>query len=446
MAVTPRNRIRARAAKVLLSERLRRFRRRWYRGLHPGRRRLTFVYAVDEPYASLVLQVLPGLAAGWDVDVDVRLVGPMGPDVDPEPELRAAYAIADAERLAGAHGLAFDRRVYDASAAPRRREAERIIAAVAPAERLAVAVRIDAALRGGDALPDLPALGVAETAEVLRGDAARVRKAGHYAAAMIHDGVEWYWGLDRLPYLAENLAWDRRRAAPALPAAPAPGWAPPVDPERVERDAQGRPVVDFFFSFRSPYSYLAAQTVFEPIRQAGGVVRIRPVLPMVMRGLPVPAAKRFYILRDVKREAQRLGLPFGHGVDPLGAGVERCMAVAFAAIRQGRGEAFVASASRGIFSEAAEVACDADLRRVARRAGIDWGAVQVALWDDGWRAAADANRAALFDAGVWGVPSFVLGDLVLWGRDRVDALVAALEALPTERAHSTGDSGDGATP
>ncbi len=36
-----------------------------------------------------------------------------------------------------------------------------------------------------------------------------------------------------------------------------------------------------------------------------------------------------------------------------------------------------------------------------------------------WRERADANRQALLDMGLWGVPSFRYGDQVTWGQDRL---------------------------
>jgi 2-hydroxychromene-2-carboxylate isomerase len=48
---------------------------------------------------------------------------------------------------------------------------------------------------------------------------------------------------------------------------------------------------------------------------------------MVMRGVKVPKVKRLYIVHDVKREADRYVIAFGKITDPLGMGVERCMAL-----------------------------------------------------------------------------------------------------------------------
>lgn len=44
---------------------------------------------------------------------------------------------------------------------------------------------------------------------------------------------------------------------------------------------------------------------------------------MIMRGLPVPRAKRLYIVRNTKREAEALGLPFGPIADPVGGPTAR---------------------------------------------------------------------------------------------------------------------------
>ena len=69
--------------------------------------------------------------------------------------------------------------------------------------------------------------------------------------------------------------------------------------------------LDFFFSFRSPYSYLAAPRVFALPDRFDVELVFRGVIPMVMRGQSVPRAKSLHTLRDVKREARRLDMPFG---------------------------------------------------------------------------------------------------------------------------------------
>jgi 2-hydroxychromene-2-carboxylate isomerase len=186
--------------------------------------------------------------------------------------------------------------------------------------------------------------------------------------------------------------------------------------------------VDFFYSFRSPYSYLAAPRAFALADRYGVEVAFHGVIPMVMRGQSVPREKGLHTLRDVAREADRLGLPFGRIHDPVGAGAMRCLLVAQHAVDAGREREFVLSAGRGIWSEAVEVASDTGLRLVCERAGLDWVACAAALDDPALRERVHADTAALEALGHWGVPVLVVGDELFWGQDRIEDAELALAA------------------
>lgn len=187
--------------------------------------------------------------------------------------------------------------------------------------------------------------------------------------------------------------------------------------------------VRFFFSFRSPYSYLAAPRAFELTRTHGVEIDFRGVLPMAMRGQAVPLAKRLHTLRDAKREATRLGLPFGRVHDPIGDGAVRCLRVSEYAKDVGLVEPFVLTAARAIWGEAVEVATDEGLRAVCERAGLDWAGCRAAVDDPAMADRVRANTDELAGLGMWGVPVFTLGDECFWGQDRIEDLEAAL--LPT---------------
>ncbi|HYF28637.1 MAG TPA: 2-hydroxychromene-2-carboxylate isomerase [Baekduia sp.] len=184
--------------------------------------------------------------------------------------------------------------------------------------------------------------------------------------------------------------------------------------------------VEFFFSFRSPYSYLAGPRAFALADRHDVDVVFRGVIPMAMRGQSVPMAKRLHTLRDVKREADRLGLPFGRIHDPIGDGALRCLLVAEHARDAGRVREFVLGASRAIWAEAVDVATDAGLRGVCERAGLDWPACAAALDDPGIRARVDASTERLLELGHWGVPVFTLDGELFWGQDRLEDVERAL--------------------
>jgi 2-hydroxychromene-2-carboxylate isomerase len=63
---------------------------------------------------------------------------------------------------------------------------------------------------------------------------------------------------------------------------------------------------------------------------------------------------------------------------------------------------------------------------VVERAGLDWAQASKAALDTKamiWATEA-SNDLAVF--GLWGVPSFHVGDLSLWGQDRMDVLLSRL--------------------
>jgi 2-hydroxychromene-2-carboxylate isomerase len=191
--------------------------------------------------------------------------------------------------------------------------------------------------------------------------------------------------------------------------------------------------LDFFFSFRSPYSYLAGPRAFALTERFDVEVAFRGVIPMAMRGQSVPRAKSLHTLRDVAREAARLGLPFGRIHDPLGDGAIRCLLVAEHAIDVGRERAFVLAASRAIWGEAVDVARDDGLRGVCEAAGLAWDGCAAALEDGALRARVEKNTADLADLGHWGVPVITFVTERFWGQDRIEDLETALRAAGLER-------------
>ena len=201
---------------------------------------------------------------------------------------------------------------------------------------------------------------------------------------------------------------------------PRPATAP-----RADGSTGHRVSLEFFLSLRSPYTYIAMERVYAlPQRYPVDLV-LRPVLPMVMRGLPVPRAKRLYILLDTKREADAVGVPFGNVCDPVGPPVERAFALYPWARERGRAAEFLLAFARGAFAEGIDGGTDAGLQQIVERAGLPWRDAVGQLANQAWRPELEANRQALFDLGLWGVPSFrVRGpagerDYCTWGQDRL---------------------------
>jgi len=198
----------------------------------------------------------------------------------------------------------------------------------------------------------------------------------------------------------------------------------PVSPPS---SANELPVLEYFVSFRSPYTYLSMQRVFDIADAFGLTLKIRPVLPMVMRGMRVPKAKLHYIAADTFREAARLRIPFGKIADPLGFGIERCLAVFMYARSENKEREFLLNVATGIWSEAIDVASDKGLRKITGRTGLFWPDVKAAIVNEDWRDVVEENRAAMLACGSWGVPTLRLGDFMVWGQDRLWLLVRHIE-------------------
>jgi len=402
-------------AQALLSDALRDIVRAWHRLKRGGRRTLWYAHQVDDPYSLLTAQAVRRLAQAADVDLRVTVLPAPEEAFNPDRQRLRTWALLDASRLARQYGLRFPERPSLPS-----QEAVAVAAGIAltdrpPGEQLGMLAEMGEALFSGG-----PIHGVAadDADALLARNAAELRKARHYQGGMIFYEGEWFWSVDRLPLLEARLREEGLSVPDTL------DWSATPLPEPIVDGAE----LEFFFSFRSPYSYLAVDRTIALAARHGIALRIRPVLPMVMRGLSVPLDKRMYLVRDARRLAQVLEIPFGRIADPLGVGVERCLAVSM--IAGERLPQWLSHAGRGIWSQGIDVATDAGLAALAARAGLDPAAAIAAANgpEDAWRAMVAENREALLEMGLWGVPSFRMGDLIAWGQDRLDLLEVSLAA------------------
>ena len=406
--------------KRLVAARVRAERKRVAQGLP---HRIYWFHDAADPYSHLLAQLLPRFAARYEVEIVVHLVGPPADWAAPERAQLEAYARRDAEQLAARAGLMFTDPGEQPGPASLADAEAALAAAIDSGTFIEVAAAIGAALWQGNAIDGtLPR--IAPAAAKVAGDTRR-DALGHYLGATLYYGGEWYWGIDRLHYLEERLAdlgaGARLEPLYRQPAVPAAGTT--------AAPRQSGLVLDWYASFRSPYTYIVADRVQALADAYGAELKVRYVLPMVMRSLPVPPMKRQYITLDVAREAHRLDIPFGRVADPVGRPVERGYAVLPWASEQGRGLNFARAFLRGVFAEGLDAGGDAGLRRIVETAGLKWTSARSHLSDTDWRAEAEANRREMTGLGLWGVPSFRVGDVAVWGQDRLWVIEAELKRL-----------------
>jgi 2-hydroxychromene-2-carboxylate isomerase len=425
-------RIAPRAIQLLTSPHTRAARRslaELQRRLRGEPHRVLYFHQVDDPYSQLAAQLLGELERRYEVELAPRLVGPPSDEAAPERERLEAFARKDAADVAPGYGLTFPAGTAPPDPASVALATRILAAAIERGAFSALAARVGSALfRGERAALDALAgeAGAAEpdaASAALEAGSRERERLGHYLGGMFYYGGEWYWGVDRLHFLERRLQalGALRPGSRAAPIAKRPDFSKVAVPA-----SRGpRLVLEFYPSLRSPYTYIAMERAFALTQRYPVNLALRPVLPMAMRGLPVPRAKQLYITLDTKREAEEAGVAFGRVCDPLGRPVERGFSLYPLACAKGRGGEYLHAFARAAFAEGVETGTDAGLRYVAERAGLAWEEACAHLDREDWRDALEKNRMQLFALGLWGVPSFRLvgglgePDYATWGQDRI---------------------------
>jgi len=384
-----------------------------------------YFHYVEDGYSHLSSQVLQAFSERYDIDLVCHLVrGPQGNN-SAEPELLLRLSRYDSFHVAADYGLNFPQHEH----APDQRLvklASTILAAQDSSQFIECAAHVGDALWSGDearlqALAD--SLGCASDTELekrLDSGTARRSELKHYSGAMFYYGREWYWGVDRLYHLEKRLAElgaDRQAGEPLLMPRPVV--------ESGELKDNGSLTLEIYPSLRSPYTAISYDRAVQLARDTGVNLVIRPVLPMVMRGVPATREKGFYIFSDALREAREAGVPYGSFYDPIGEPVRRCYSLYPWACEQGKGTELISAFLSAAFARGINTNNNRGLKKVVAAAGLDWREAKQRIGTPGWEDLLEANRLAMYEAGLWGVPSFRLLDkegnaiLSLWGQDRL---------------------------
>jgi len=203
--------------------------------------------------------------------------------------------------------------------------------------------------------------------------------------------------------------------------------------------------IDVFWSFRSPWSYLATPRLLDWSRRYALDVRFRPVYPIAIRTPEFfenvhPLWTRYFMI-DVHRVAQMLGLPFRWpSPDPVvqlpGPNgrprtgetqpyIHRLTRLGVVAEEMGHGIAFADAVSRVIWGGTDNWHEGEHLAVAARRAGLDLAAMDRIVNDETARLEAiiEKNQADHEAAGHWGVPTCAFRGEPFFGQDRLDVLL-----------------------
>ena len=358
-------------ARVLASDNLLSLKRHVHhlkQSLHGQQRNIDVFLKVDDPYSYLLVQVLETFTARYEVKLTFHVFIDQDASMFPRLAMWRAHAIKDAAHLAKLYHLNEPssepnielsiKPISDRAETPDSKATQQEVTAVAQAlvhiesseHFLTQASTLLAALWQAKPASDqinkgqlntdqlnkvleqftpLSVNQLAQANQKLTDNYALLTRKGHYLGAMLNFQGEWYWGIDRLDHLetrliklgycnsltknAGNKKSDNNKA----------GNQKEISREAVYFDKTYRAfcqsdtsaltfpasncAIEFYWSARSPYSYIALERITQLAEHYKLNLKIKPVLPMMMRGLTVPEVKKMYIFHDTKREAKKTG-------------------------------------------------------------------------------------------------------------------------------------------
>ncbi|MEL7546180.1 MAG: DsbA family protein [Pseudomonadota bacterium] len=202
--------------------------------------------------------------------------------------------------------------------------------------------------------------------------------------------------------------------------------------------------IDVYWSFRSPYSYLATPDLLRLREDFEVEVKLRPVLPIAVRTketLFTGDQRRVkYIIIDAFRRAEFLGMKFDRpSPDPIVQNMEtfevsddqpyiyHLTGLGIEAQRRGKGVDLAYHVSHLIWGGEPNWNEGDKLAKAVEQAGLDLAELDAAIAASGPMPDIEANQAALDAAGGWGVPTIVFNNEPFFGQDRIETLRWRLE-------------------
>ena len=189
--------------------------------------------------------------------------------------------------------------------------------------------------------------------------------------------------------------------------------------------------IEFWFDFGSNYSYLSMMRIRRLAADAGVRVVLQPFLlgpifkaqgwetsPFVLQ-----AAKGRYVWRDMERQCAQYGLRWRRpSVFP------RNGLLAARAALQGEGAdwefEFCERVMLANFADDRDIGDEAVIGGILAGLGLDGGAIVAAAQSAACKAGLRARTGAAQARGIFGAPTFFVGDEMFWGNDRLEDALA----------------------
>lgn len=193
--------------------------------------------------------------------------------------------------------------------------------------------------------------------------------------------------------------------------------------------------VEYYFDFGSPAAYLASTELKALASDTGATVVWRPMLlggVFVATGNHSPAsvpAKGKYIFADFARFAKRYGVPLKiNPFFPINTITLMRIAVGLQLRNDPRFMDYCTAMYRAIWVEAQNMNDPATVGAVLQAAGFDAPALLALASEQAVKDKLKSETELAVARGIFGAPTFFVGEQMFWGQDRLDFVREALAA------------------
>jgi 2-hydroxychromene-2-carboxylate isomerase len=188
--------------------------------------------------------------------------------------------------------------------------------------------------------------------------------------------------------------------------------------------------IDYYVSLNSPWTHLGAARIEAMAMAHDATLRVYPVdfgaIFAQSGGLPLPKRSRqrqAYRMHELRRWSHHLGIPIALAPKFFPSS-EQLTAACIIGVRQTIGDQPAIKLAhrvlQAVWQEEKNPADPAVLTTLITDVGLDADHVLQLGADPKWTEMRAADTLAALDRGVFGAPSYVIGDDIYWGQDRLE--------------------------
>jgi len=387
---------------------------RWrHKLIRRGPPTIHYFHQADDPHSHLAIQKIPAIAANYDVRFKFHLCSRPSKDDQGDSSRFETWILNDARNIAEHFNVTLPNAVERIEAGQRKKAEEMLSEFLNQQTFPEVALEVGTKLWTGSNLKS------ARRAKNIIDSGNEIRKnLGHWLSGTFYFEGEWYWGIDRLHHLERRLIESDISSNNSSPIVKRP------EENFNERLNASFLSLEFFPSLRSPYSAICFDRVISLTDKAQINLVLKPVMPMMMRGVSASRNKQIYIMTDAKREADYYEQKLGPIVDPIGSPVKKAFELLPNLKEMDKDIEFCGNYLTAAWKEGVDITNQTGLKKVLERSGVTWEEVNQDQESLDWKILLDENLNRMMDIGFWGVPSFNLTgggmeDLSCWGQDRL---------------------------